>query len=155
MPRRSLTGRPPSSSGTRAATALDAFKKTIKCNPAQFTVFSVRRLWAFWNSQFTTTARAQDLQDILNPKYFPTDINSLAVFQAKNKYLFSVFVSKLTTDEGNTLVRAYSKTFDAQKTYSDLCDYYTTSTFAELALDTTLDRRTQTPGKAKYLVSPL
>ena len=138
FPTRATPGASLSSGARPVSTALDAFKKTIKRDPAQFTVFSDRRLWASWHLQFTATARAQDLQDVLNPKYFPTDIDTRAVFQAKNEYLFSVFVSKLTTDEGKTLVRAYSKTFDAQKIYSDLCDYYTTSTHAELSASTIL-----------------
>ena len=126
------------SSSTPSNSALDAFKKTIKRDPSQFVAFSDRCLWASWNLQFTATARAQDLQDVLNPSFIPKDVDSRAVFRAKNEYLFSVFVSKLTTDEGKTLVRAHSKTFDAQKIYADLCDYYTTSTHAELSALTIL-----------------
>jgi len=127
-----------SSGAANTTSALEAFKKTIKRDPAQFVTFSDRRLWASWNLQFTATARAQDLQDVLDPAFIPKDADSLAVFRAKNEYLFSVFVSKLTTDEGKTLVRAHSKTFDAQKIYAGLCDYYTTSTHAELSASTIL-----------------
>ena len=138
FPTRSSTALSSSSGTGNSSSALETFKKTIKRDPSQFVAFSDRRLWASWNLQFTATARAQDLQDVLDPTFIPKDADSRAVFQAKNEYLFSVFVSKLTTDEGKTLVRAHSKTFDAQKIYADLCDYYTTSTHAELSASTIL-----------------
>jgi len=91
---------------------------------------------AQWKLHFTATARAKDLQELLDHHHCPdpSDPDDLAVFNAKNEFLFSVFVDKLTTDEGKSYVRqhATTRTFDAQAIYRDLCAYHTSSTHAQL-----------------------
>ena len=123
---------------TTTKTLIDAFKKSIKRDPSQFAAFSDARLWASWNLQFVATARAQDLQDVLDHKYMPSDPDSRAVFMAKNEYLYAVFVSKLLTDQGKTLVRKHAHDFDAQAIYAALVDHHTRSTHAELSSNTIL-----------------
>lgn len=128
----------PAAAAIPTKTLIDAFKKSIKRDPSQFAAFSDARLWASWNLQFVATARAQDLQDVLDHKYVPTDPDSHAVFMAKNEYLYSVFVSKLLTDQGKTLVRKHAHDFDAQAIYAALVDHHTRSTHAELSSNTIL-----------------
>jgi hypothetical protein len=122
----------------RPKPGLEAFKKTIKRDPNLFKPFSDKRLWATWHLHFVATARAQDLQDVLDPSYVPTTADDIDVFQAKNEYLFSVFVDKLHTDEGKTLVRRHSKAADAQTIFTELCEHHTKSTHAELNASTIL-----------------
>lgn len=111
-----------------------AYKKTIKRDASQFKVFSDKRYWAQWKLHFTATARAQDLQELLDPNHCPdpSDPDDVAVFHAKNEFLFSVFVDKLTTDEGKSYVRQHATTSDAQAIYRDLVAYHTSSTHAQL-----------------------
>lgn len=117
-----------------------AFKKSIKRDAGQFRTFADDKQWANWRLHFVATARAQDLQDVLDPSFVPdaTDPDAVAVFHAKNEFLFSVFVDKLLTDEGKAMVRAHAATFDAQSVYRDLCDHQTHSTQAELTSNITL-----------------
>ena len=85
-------------------------------------------------------AAAQDLEDVLNPTFVPDphDLDAVGVFAAKNQYLFSVFVTKLTTDEGKALVRKHAAKFDAQAIYKGLCDFHATSMHAQLESNTKL-----------------
>ncbi len=112
--------------------ALEAFKKSIKRDPSLFKVFNDKRYWATWHLQFVSTARAQDLQDLLNPSYVPMTPDDKDVFKAKQEYLYSVFVNVLQTDEGKALVRSNYLSSDAQSIFTSLCAHYTKSTQSEL-----------------------
>ena len=117
---------------TQARPSLELFRKTIRRDPSQFKPFTDKRHWATWHLHFVATARAQDLQDILDSNYVPRTADDRAVFQAKQEYLYSVFVTVLLTDEGKALVRTRYKTSDAQAIFAALCDHYTKSTHSEL-----------------------
>jgi hypothetical protein len=117
---------------TQAKPSLELFRRTIRRDPSQFKPFTDKRHWATWHLHFVATARAQDLQDILDPNYVPRTADDKAVFQAKQEYLYSVFVTVLLTDEGKALVRTRYKTSDAQGIFAGLCDHYTKSTHSEL-----------------------
>jgi len=156
-----LNDRPPITSGTTVPSTpssitinsnrygIVAYKKTIKCDASQFKVFSDKRYWAQWKLHFTATARAQHLQELLLDHHHrpdPSDPNDLAIFNAKNEFLFSVFVDKLTTDKGKSYVRQHATTFDAQAIYRDLCAYHTSSTHAQLDTSAKLTWRDRFPG---------
>jgi hypothetical protein len=81
------------------------YRKTIRRDPAQFKPLNDKRHWATWHLQFVATARAQDLQDVLDPLYVPRTPDERAVFLAKQEYLYAVFVQNLLTDEGKTYVQ--------------------------------------------------
>jgi len=120
------------SSASRSNTAIDAFRKTIRRDPAHFTVFSDRNEWASWQLAFEATARAQDLQDLLNPTYVPSTSDERDVFDAKQQYMFSVFVRTLLTDEGKTLVRRHMANYNAQLIYKELKEYHNKSIHSEI-----------------------
>ena len=122
----------------------ELFKKSVKRDVANFTVFSDRRLWGAWHLQFKATARAQGLYDVLDPTFVPKP-SEVAVFKLKNDFMYSVFAAKLQTDEGRTLVRHYEPKpgapepiSHAQDLYSALLKYYTNSTHAELSANSIL-----------------
>ena len=145
-PTAGFAGRPRGTATVPTATSeAELFKKSVKRELANFTVFSDRRLWGAWHLQFKATARAQGLYDVLDPDYVPKTSADTAVFKLKNDFMYSVFASKLQTDEGRTLVRHYEPkpgapepTSHAQELYAALLQYYTNSTHAELSANSIL-----------------
>ena len=111
---------------------LTEYRKTIRRDPAQFKPLNDKRHWATWHLQFVATARAQGLQDVLDPLYIPQTPDEKAVFLAKQEYLYAVFVQNLLTDEGKTYVRSHARTSDAQAIFKDLLDHHTKSTHSQL-----------------------
>ncbi|MFM8622458.1 MAG: hypothetical protein ACKOB3_03670, partial [Holophagaceae bacterium] len=112
--------------------AIEAFRKTIRRDPSHFATFTDRAKWAEWQLSFEATARAQDLADVINPSYVPSTAEERTVFDAKQQYVFSVFVKVLRTDEGKTLVRKHVTGFNAQEIYRDLVEYYNKSIHSEI-----------------------
>lgn len=118
--------------------AVEAFRKTIRRDPSQFSTFSDKRLWASWRLGFEATARAQDLNELINPTYKPSNPDEKAVFEAKQQYLYAVFVQHLLTDEGKTLVRQHTTDYDAQCIYKDLVEFHSHSMHSEIVGNTIL-----------------
>ena len=76
-------------------------------------------------------ARAQGVEDILDPTYSPPAGNE-DLFDEKQKYMFAVFERTLLTDKGKAILRANAVSYDAQQTYRELKAYSLTSTKALL-----------------------
>jgi hypothetical protein len=55
----------------RSNTALEIFRKTTRREPSHFNAFNDKRMWASWKLQFESTARYQDLSEVLDPTYKP------------------------------------------------------------------------------------
>ena len=75
-------------------------------------------------------ARAQDVADVLNHNYTPSNTDEAALFDEKQKYMYAVFEKTLLTDKGKALVHAHQRKYDAQKIYQELCEYALKSTKA-------------------------
>ena len=117
-----------------------------------------KRHWATWHLQFVATARAQDLQDVLDPLYVPRTPDERAVFLAKQEYLYAVFVQNLLTDEGKTYVRAHARDSNAQAIFKELVDHHTKSTHSQLTASSIMQFLTSfklgvNPWKGKTTVS--
>ena len=69
---------------------------------------------------------------MLDPGYAPTSLELSALFNEKQKYMYTVFEHVLQTDQGKAYVHDYSATYDAQSIYHDLCDYALKLTKASL-----------------------
>jgi hypothetical protein len=116
----------------RSNTALEIFRKTTRREPSHFNTFNDKRMWASWKLQFESTARYQDLSEVLDPTYKPKTPEERDVFDAKQQYLYAVFVQVLLTDEGKTFVRQHQKDFDAQEIYRSLVEFHSQSMHTEL-----------------------
>lgn len=123
---------PVSVSAPRQNHAVESFRKTLRRDPSHFKAFSDKRLWASWKLQFEATARAQDLTQLLDPAYTPLTPEDREVFEAKQQYLYAVFVQTLLTDEGKTYVRKHISDFDAQAIYQELCRFHGSSMYSEI-----------------------
>jgi hypothetical protein len=81
-----------------------------------------------WHQSFMNQASAQDVSEFLDPSYVPTIKQTKELFIEKQKYVYSVLVSKVITDKGRAIVQEYKDTFDAQKVYQKLTDHHFGST---------------------------
>ena len=122
----------PSASPWRKDSAT-AFKQTVKKDKTQYPLFKDERFWDSWNRSFIITATSHDLENVLNKKYKPSNLEEVQLFKAQQAFTYSVLNDCLLTDFGKTLVREHLKDMDAQTVYSKLCDYHENSTKAKLS----------------------
>ncbi|KAL7574251.1 hypothetical protein ACA910_012506 [Epithemia clementina (nom. ined.)] len=111
---------------------LSAFKKGIKRDSAAFPTFKDDKYFDFFSRSFEAVADAQGLGDLLYPDFQPdhSDEYAVALFNEQQKFLYSVLLTTLQTDEGKSIVRAHAKDKDAQAILRELRHHYTKSTVA-------------------------
>jgi hypothetical protein len=66
----------------------------------------------------------------LDSTFVPATPEATELFVEKQKFVYAIFDKILLTDKGQSLVRQYAGTFDAQKVCCDLTVYSNTSTMA-------------------------
>ena len=113
--------------------AVQSFRKGIKRDPTQFPTLSKDTQWDAYHRELLSTARAQGVELVCDPKFVPrTGPDDQELFAEHQKYMYAVFVKTLKTDYGKTVVRSYEKTFDAQSVHRDITEHYTQSTAAQM-----------------------
>jgi len=122
------------SSSTTSSRTIDPvadFKKGIKRDSSQYPKLKDDAQWDNWKRDLITTARAQNVDDVLDPTFTPTSAVDIELFQEKQKFMYQVFSNSCLTDQSKSIVRNYFQTYDAQKVYADLTAYFLTSTKAQ------------------------
>ena len=109
-----------SKASSRQLTPVESFKRSIKRDSSQFTNFKEGKYWDTWRRNALATARAQDIDDVLDPEHSPSTQEERNLFSEKQKFMCSVFSTTLQTDRGKKFVREHEKDFDAQMVYSKL-----------------------------------
>ncbi|KAL7571052.1 hypothetical protein ACA910_003768 [Epithemia clementina (nom. ined.)] len=111
---------------------LSAFKKGIKRDSTAFPTFKDDKFYDYFSRTFEAVADAQGLGDLLDPIFKPdhSDEYAVALFNEQQKFLYSVLLTNLQTDEGKSIVRAHAKDKDAQAIIRELRHHYTKSTVA-------------------------
>jgi hypothetical protein len=109
------------------------FKRGIKRDFKAFPALKDDKLNDQWHRTFVNMARAQDLSDVLNPKYIPQTTTAYDLFWGKQKFLYAVLEAKVETAKGKSIIRHYKSTYDAQKAYEKLEEHHLTSNTALLA----------------------
>ena len=112
--------------------ATETFKRATKRSIADYPKFENEENWDTWNRQMTALAVANDMQQILDPRYTPGTREENTLFQVKNQFMYAVFNVTLLTTNGKDFVRKYEATHDAQRTYEDLCKHMKTSVAGRL-----------------------
>ncbi|KAL7578910.1 hypothetical protein ACA910_006885 [Epithemia clementina (nom. ined.)] len=109
---------------------LSAFKKGIKRGSSAFPTFKNDEYFDYFSRSFEAVADAQGLGDLLDPEFQPdhSDEYAGALFNEQQKFLYSVLLTTLQTDEGKSIVRAHAKDKDAQAILRELRHHYTKST---------------------------
>ncbi|KAL7572284.1 hypothetical protein ACA910_017883 [Epithemia clementina (nom. ined.)] len=111
---------------------LSAFKRGIKRDSTAFPTFKDDKYYDYFSRTFEAVADAQGLGDLLDPTFQPdhSDEYAVALFHEQQKFLYSVLLTTLQTDEGKSIVRAHAKDKDAQAILRELRYHYTKSTIA-------------------------
>ena len=127
------------------------FKRGIKRDPSQFSIFKDDATWDNWNRSTIAQARTQDIEDVLKPSFIPVTIEDIQLFEEKQKFMYAVFEKTLLTDKGKALVRQHQQSFNAQRIYKELSDYAVHSTKAAMIASTMLSYITSaTLGDGKW-----
>ena len=123
---------------TRTTDPVHEFKRGIKRDVSQFTTLKDDSAWDNWQRGTMAQARAQDVDDVLDPSFVPTSASDKALFAEKQKYMYAVFEKTLLTDKGKALVRKYQSGYQAQQIYKELQEYALQSTKATMDASTLL-----------------
>lgn len=110
----------------------DMFKRGIKRDATAFPVLKDERYKDTWHRSFATQARAQDVENILDPNYVPNSPDANDLFKEQQKYMYAVLERCVLTDMGKSIVRKHELTGDAQKVYSELSEHHSKSTKARI-----------------------
>jgi hypothetical protein len=62
---------------------------------------------------FANEARAQDVDEVLDPNYLPTTSEQYELFQEKKKYLYAILESKVETTKGKAIIHKHESNYDA------------------------------------------
>ena len=108
------------------------FKRGIKRDISQFIPLKDDGAWDNWNRATIAQAFAQDVDNVLDPSYTPSNLSERELFAEKQKYMYAVFEKTLLTDKGKALVRQYQLRFNAQQIYKELKEYALQSTKATM-----------------------
>ena len=108
----------------------DLFRRGIKRDPTLFPTLKDEKYNDTWHRSFANQARAQDVADVLDPKYKPSTTEQRDLFEEKQKYLYAVLESKVLTDRGKAFIREHEKDYDAQAVYKKLTEHHLKSTKA-------------------------
>ena len=84
-----------------------------------------------WHHSTVAQALAQDVYDVLDPAYTPLPPEK-DLFEAKQRYMYTVFERALQMDKGKALVRSNETTSNAQKIFTKLCQDALQSTHASI-----------------------
>ena len=106
------------------------FKKGIKRDAMSFTVLKENKQWDSAHRTLKAQAKYQDVDDILDPNYVPNPGEATALFEEKQKYMYTIFERILQTEDGRVIVRSHDKDQNAQLIYSELVQVMTRSTEA-------------------------
>ena len=107
------------------------FRRSVKKDPSLFPTLKDDEYFGIWYRSFNTQAAAQDVAEVLDESYVPITADDIALFAEKQKYVYAVLKSKVSTDRGKSIISEHDHDFDAQKVYQKLKEYHLTSTKAE------------------------
>jgi len=94
----------PNTIARSARDPLTEFKKGIKRDPSLFPILKDEKQWDTWRHSTVALACAQDMVEVLNPAYHPSDAEQTLLFTEKQKYMYAVFERTLLTDQDKAYV---------------------------------------------------
>ena len=113
---------------TIVATPTAKLQQSIERDPTQFPVIKKECMKDIWHQKMSKQARLQGLSQVLDKNYTPSTPEEVKHFDGMKKFMYSVLVAKVQTDQGRTIVRSHKATCDAQAAYKELKEYHDSST---------------------------
>ena len=80
-------------------------------------MFEEARFWDIWNREFTSKAHLHELSNVMDPDYVPTAAEENELFELQKRFIYSVFLTKVTVADGVNIVKTNK---DAQLCYGAL-----------------------------------
>ncbi|CAJ1953080.1 unnamed protein product [Cylindrotheca closterium] len=87
--------------------------------------------WDIFNQSFRSTTRVHNTLNVLDHSYVPASADNKTLFDKQQAFMYDIFVTKLQTNTGKSLVQKYQLTYDAQQIWAKLNDHCTTSVAAD------------------------
>jgi hypothetical protein len=98
-------------------TPKESFAYGIKKDPEVYPIFKEARYWDSWNRELQSKASLHDCSNVLDPSYNPTTTEDIDLFELQKKFMYSVFLSKVTVSDAVNIVKTAT---DAQTCYQSL-----------------------------------
>jgi hypothetical protein len=92
------------SSSLSSQSPVDLFKRGIKRDFNAFLTLKDENNNDQWHRTLINMACAQDLSDVLNPKYVPQTTTAYDLFWEKHKFLYAVLEAKVETAKGKSII---------------------------------------------------
>ena len=97
-------------SAPRKPDLVKEFMKGTRRDMNLFPTLTDDKLWDKYYRSLHAQACAQDLEEVLDPKYIPKDQESQRLFSKKQNFMFAVFEKTLQTDQGKAYVQQFNDT---------------------------------------------
>ena len=118
---------------SNARTPAEEFKRGTKRDVNVYPVLRDEKQWFTWKREWTATALAQGIDDVMDPNFIPSsDPDQQALFEEKQKFAWAVLCNGLKTDTGKNIIRKWESTRDAQKALAELVTHHESSTKSQL-----------------------
>ena len=123
---RPLTSTTPPTTTTHAprSTPAEMFNKSIKRDKSQCVLFDNEDDWYTWKNGFEATVQTHGCENVLDKGYSPTTPQDKDLFDAQQKFIWSVFIDKIKTRMGQHCVGKHQGTSNAQELWQDLVKYH-------------------------------
>jgi hypothetical protein len=120
-------------------TPKESFAHGIKKDPELYPTFKEARYWDSWNRELQSKAQLHDCGNVLDPGYKPTTTEDVDLFELQKKFMYSVFLSKVTVSDAVNIVKT---TPDAQLCYQSLVHRFEKSPEATMDAQTIREKLT-------------
>ena len=111
-----------------AALELMGFKKGIKREVAAYPSLKDERYFDGFKRSLFIVSKTHECNEVLDPNCTPgSEPDEKELFEAKQTFMFSVFIANLQTDMGKTIVRRHLANTDAQAVWKELSEHKRTS----------------------------
>ena len=115
------------------ATLHDSFAKSIKKDQEAYPAFKEARFWDTWNREFQINVHLHDFSNVLESGYLPDMAEEHELFELQKRFMYSVFLSKITVADGAHIVKSIP---DAQECYEALVHRFSHSPKATMDANT-------------------
>ena len=87
-------------------TLRDNFAKSIKKDPEAYPSLKEALFWDAWNRELHSKAHLHDLKNVLDFSYLPATVEENELFELQKRFMYSVFLSKITVADGAHIVKS-------------------------------------------------
>ena len=120
-------------------TPKESFAYGIKKDPEVYPIFKEARYWDSWNRELQSKAQLHDVGNVLDPLYKPITTDDIDLFELQKKFMYSVFLSKVTVSDAVNIVKT---TPNAQLCYQSLVHRFEKSPEATMDAQTIREKLT-------------